>query len=183
MTLVYCGSLASVHSHRPANPSRVSASCSTLLHMLSFWLESASTVLRACCQLFDCSCRSDHVVVDWSCWKPNCLSGLLNGFALQPAFLFITCDPDTGKHYHDLSLVSVVAGRVSAESQAPLEVSGQRLPLEALLSSSTLLWASPSECAGARLFVALFVRLLGRLSQRQSSSDRCQKVLGSFVNL
>ena len=95
VTLVYCGSLASVHSHTPANASRVSVSCSTLLHMLSFWLESASTVLRACCQLFDCSCRSDHVVVDWSCWKPNCLISLVNGFALQPAFLFSTCDPDT----------------------------------------------------------------------------------------
>ena len=36
MTLVYCGSVASVHSHKPASPSRVSASCSTPLHMLLF---------------------------------------------------------------------------------------------------------------------------------------------------
>ena len=25
--------------------------------------------MRACCQLFVRPCRSDHVVVDWSCWK------------------------------------------------------------------------------------------------------------------
>ena len=37
MTLVYCSSLASVHSHKPASPSRVSAWCSTSLHMLFFW--------------------------------------------------------------------------------------------------------------------------------------------------
>ena len=81
LTFVYCGSLASVHNHMPAYPSRVFASCSTPQRMLFFWLKSASTVLRACCQLFDCPCRIDHVVVDWTCWT----SGLLVGFALQPA--------------------------------------------------------------------------------------------------
>ena len=35
-TPTHCGSLASVHSHKPAYPSHVSASCSTPLHMLSF---------------------------------------------------------------------------------------------------------------------------------------------------
>ena len=48
MTRQYCGSL---HRHTAASSSRVSASCSTSLHMLFFWLRSASTVLRACCQI------------------------------------------------------------------------------------------------------------------------------------
>ena len=79
MALVHCGSLASVRSHNPASPSRVSASLPYVTALLFFWLKSASTSLRACCQLFVCPCRSDHVVVDWSCGK------LLIGYALQPA--------------------------------------------------------------------------------------------------
>ena len=50
LTLVCSGSLASVHSHKPASPCRVSASCYTSLHVF-FWFKSAITVVRACCQL------------------------------------------------------------------------------------------------------------------------------------
>ena len=43
MTLVYCGTLASVHSHMPAYPSRVFASCSTPLLVLFFRSLSPTT--------------------------------------------------------------------------------------------------------------------------------------------
>ena len=74
---MYCGSLASVHSHKTASPSRVSASCSTSLHMLFFWLTSASTVLRACCQLLTvlqpcCGLRDWGVYVRDSLLCPAC---------------------------------------------------------------------------------------------------------------
>ena len=62
MTLVYCGSLASVHSHLPASTSRVSASCSTPL----FTLFSGSSLQVPLCEHL---ARIDHVMVDWSCWK------------------------------------------------------------------------------------------------------------------
>ena len=91
---MYFGSLASVHSHMPAKPSRVSASCSTPQLMLFCWLKSASTVLRACCQLFDCPCRIDHVVVDWSCWKlPHWATDRIRFTALTRAFPFSACGP------------------------------------------------------------------------------------------
>ena len=80
---LYCGSLASVRSHKPASPSRVSASRSASLHMLFFWLKSASTGLRACCQLFDCLCEP---TTSFSIGAVgNCLVVLLVGFALKPA--------------------------------------------------------------------------------------------------
>ena len=69
MTLVHCGSLAPVHSHKPANPSRVSASCSTPLHMLLSGSQVCKHRLASVFPTLDCSGRSDHVVVDWSCWK------------------------------------------------------------------------------------------------------------------
>ena len=47
MTRVFCGSLASMHGLMPACPSQVPASGVTSLHMLFFWLKSASTVLQA----------------------------------------------------------------------------------------------------------------------------------------
>ena len=83
MTLVYYGSLASVHSRKPASPSRVSSSCSSPLHILFFWLKSASTDVRACCQLLivlagAITSLSIGVV-------GNCLICPLIGFALQPA--------------------------------------------------------------------------------------------------
>ena len=38
MTLVYCGSLSTVHSHKPASPCRVSALRPTSLHHVLFFL-------------------------------------------------------------------------------------------------------------------------------------------------
>ena len=52
MTLVLCGSLASVHSHKLASSSRF---MSNVIAPLFFWLKCASTVLRACCQLLSLS--------------------------------------------------------------------------------------------------------------------------------
>ena len=46
MTLVFCFSLASVQSNRPGSPSRVSASFSTLLHMLFFSCSSSCMSLH-----------------------------------------------------------------------------------------------------------------------------------------
>ena len=44
----------------------------------------------------DCSCRSDHVVVDWSCWKlPHRSTGRIRSSARMRVFPFSTCDPDT----------------------------------------------------------------------------------------
>ena len=62
------------HSH-PCAALRQHVRIACLLHRprrciaVFFWLKSASTVLRACWQLFVCLCRSDLVVADWSCWK------------------------------------------------------------------------------------------------------------------
>ena len=114
--------------------------------LLFFWLKSASTVLRACCQLFVCPCWSDHVVVAWSCWKlPHLPTDRICSLAHACLPIQYLGFRHVRRH-HDLSLVSEFAGRVAAERQAPLTVSGQRLPEKALPSSSTLLWASRSEC-------------------------------------
>ena len=59
MTLVCCGSLASLHSHTHASPSRVSASCPASLHLLFFWAQVCK----------HCTNRSDLVGVDQSSWK------------------------------------------------------------------------------------------------------------------
>ena len=72
VTLVCCGSLASVHSHKRASQSRVFASCPTSPPALFFWPKSASTVVRACFQLpfdYPCTNRSDLFGLDQSSWK------------------------------------------------------------------------------------------------------------------
>ena len=46
--IVWCGSHASVHSHKPAGPSRASESCPTSLRRSLSLLKSARTDLRAC---------------------------------------------------------------------------------------------------------------------------------------
>ena len=52
----------------------------------------------------DCSCRSDHVVVDWSCWNlPHWSTDRIRSSARTRAFLISTFDPDMKTH-HDLSL-------------------------------------------------------------------------------
>ena len=59
----------------------------------------------------------------------NCLIGLLIGFALQPARVPSYPVPvSPTRENTPRPVVSVVAGRVSAERQSPLKVSGQRLP-------------------------------------------------------
>ena len=77
--------------------------------------------------------------------------------------------------------MSVTAGRVSAESQAPLRVSGQKLLSEDSTFLFNLVAASLSEWARARFFVVL--RSFVRLSQRRSRSNHCQKNFGSVVRL
>ena len=126
MTLVHCGSLASVHSHKPASPSRVSASfltsshCSSYLaqlckHRLASVLPTSLTILARIGAILSVSSLPDY------CWV-----------ALQRtrASLLRLGGPYTRK-YTRLSWVSVTAGRVSAESRAPFTVSGQKPPVKA----------------------------------------------------
>ena len=82
MTLVCCGSLAAVHGLVPAKIA-LSASCPTSLHLLFFWLKSASSVSRACPDSSD-RAWSDLVAVDLKTVE-DCLIRLPIGFALQPA--------------------------------------------------------------------------------------------------
>ena len=77
MTLVYFGPLASEHSHKPASPSRVFASCSTSLHCFFCLAQVCKHRLATVLPTLDCLCRSDHV--------GNCLIGLLVRFALLRA--------------------------------------------------------------------------------------------------
>ena len=78
----------------------------------------------------------------------------------------------------------MIEGRVFAESQAPLNINGQKLPVKAPLSSSTLSWAlwfgvctGLTLCCAQRDFSRDFIVLL------QSSFDHCQRASGSFANL
>ena len=84
MTLVYCGSFASVHSHKLASPSRMSASRPTSLHR-SF--SGASLQAQSCVRvpnpLFDDRCTNRSELVSIRA-VGNSLTGLL-GVALQPA--------------------------------------------------------------------------------------------------
>ena len=59
-----------------------------------------------------------------------------------------------------VSPVSVTAGRLTAESQVPLKVSGQKLLVKAPTSSSTQLRASLSKRARELLLVVLIVWFL-----------------------
>ena len=60
--------------------------------------------------------------------------------------------------------MSVIAGRVSAESHAPLRVNGQKLSSEVSAFLFALVAASQSEWVGAWFFGVLTVRSLVRLS-------------------
>ena len=103
MTLVYCGSLASVRSHKPASLSRVSASCSASLHMLFFFLAQvfkhrlASVVANSLDRLW--TDGSDHVILDRSSWKlPHRTIGGIRSPARTRTFLLRPCGPNTQKH-------------------------------------------------------------------------------------
>ena len=70
ITLVYCGSFASVHRHKPASPSRVSALHPTSLHCC---FSDSSLQAPSCVRVAnrDCPCTdgSDLVGLDQSSWK------------------------------------------------------------------------------------------------------------------
>ena len=73
-----------------------------------------------------CSCRSGHVVVDWSCWKlPHRSADRIRSSARDACLPIKYLCSRHAKTHLDLSLVSVVAGRISTESRAPREVSGE----------------------------------------------------------
>ena len=95
----------------------------------------------------DCPCtnRIDHVALDRSsCASSFCCWDTLS----SPHACFLT--PSLwfwrAKAPHVMSQESMVVGRAFAESQAPLKVSDQKLPVKAPLFSPTLPWASWSEC-------------------------------------
>ena len=153
-----------------AQPSvSMSASC-VWLHRphrcsaLFFWLKPASTFLRAHPGLLTVlagaiSSLSIQVVGDCPIVPPS-------GFAFQPA-CFASHPVAKTRHvkaHHDQSPLSVIAGCISAERQAPLKVSGQKLPVKTPTSSSTLLRASLSECARALFLIVLVIWFLAKLS-------------------
>ena len=77
------------------------------------------------------------------------------------------------KTHHDQSPLSVTAVRLTAESQAPPNVSCRKLLVKAPTSLGF---------ARALFWVVLIVCVLARLSQPQKRSDPCQWIFGSFVN-
>ena len=84
MTLVYCGSLASVRSRKPACPYRVSASCSTALHCTALFLAQIckhrlASFSRLLIVLAGANSSLSIEIVG------DCLIFLPVGFALQPA--------------------------------------------------------------------------------------------------
>ena len=88
VTLVYCGSFASVHSHKPACPYRVSASSPTSLHCSSLQAPSCERV-----PTLDSSCRIDFVAVDWGCWGLTHLSADRIRSSRTCRLLPSRCDP------------------------------------------------------------------------------------------
>ena len=133
MTLVYCGSLASVHGLVPACPSRMFCVSAYAIFLAQIYKHSLASVLPT---LSNWSCRSDLVVVSQSC--EDCLIELPIGITLQPASV-VSHTAATGRAQHNLISVSVVAGRLSSWSQVPLRISGQKPPVKAPSSSLTLL--------------------------------------------
>ena len=142
MKPVYCGSLAPVHSHKPASLS-VSRVCRVFL------VTAHSVFLAQVCKrrlasvvptLRTVLARVGAITSLAIGAVGNCLAVLLPSY---PSLWF-----RRAKAHHVLSQESVVVGRVFAESQKPLKVSGQKLPVKAPLSSSTLPYASRSESGG-----------------------------------
>ena len=121
MTLVYSGSLASVHSHRPASPSRVSASCSTPLAHALLLAQVFKHRLASVLPTLDCPCRSDHVVIDRGSWKlPHLSIGRIRASVRTRAFLLSSCVPTRENKPRPEPGVCGYG-----ESQAPLKVSCQ----------------------------------------------------------
>ena len=107
--------------HKPASPNRVPASCPTSLHMIIFWLKSASTVSRALLPIPSTVLARMGAITSVSIGAVgNCLVVLLVGYALQPARAILArpwflC----AKAQHVLSQECMAAGRVFVESQTP----------------------------------------------------------------
>ena len=132
MPPVYCGSIASVRSPTPACPYGVSASCSTALHCSLFLVQAFKHRLASVSRLLTVlagaiSSLSIEVVED-------CFIGLPIGLPLQPArvdsYPVLSL---TREALPDESSGSVLASRVTVEGQAPLKVSGQKLPVRVFL--------------------------------------------------
>ena len=115
-----------MHSPKPAYPYRVSGFIVHVAALLFFLVEACKHRLA------------------------SALAGATSHRSSAHACRFLSsgCDP-TRENTSRQEPLSVIAGRVSGESRAPLKVSGQKLPVQAPTSSSTLLWASLSECARA----------------------------------
>ena len=147
MTLVYCGSLASVHSHKAASPSRVSPSRHFTVSFSGSSLQAPSCerVARSLSVPAGTITSLSLGVVG------DCLIGLLIGHALQPARVPSNPVLVNPTQENTLRPEPSVCGCGSCICEEPtlLKVSGQRLPEKALPSSSTLLWASLSECVRA----------------------------------
>ena len=89
-----------LHSHKPASPSRVSASCPTALHC-SLFLVQASTVCERVANPFDCPCtnKNDHVVLDQSSRKqPHRTTAGSRSPARARAFLIVVPTRESTPH-------------------------------------------------------------------------------------
>ena len=160
MTLVYCGSLVSVHSNKPSSPSRVVASCSTSPPALFFVQVRAGTVLRTLLPTHsECLCtnKSDHVALDGSTWKLSrrCASGIRSSgrsraFPSRPVVLVRAST--TRSSVRSLCLRTVCLRRpmrhVNQYSQAASEGSA------ILLNFAAFFW---SGCARVRLWAQSWI--------------------------
>ena len=157
----------------PAYPSRVFASCPTLLLKLFFWLKSASTGLRACWQLLTFLAGS---VASLSIGVVgNCLIGLLIGFALQPAPVVPTLEGAPEPVICGCGPCICEEPSASQSQWSETESEGGRPPLQPFCGVR-------HRCVYVRDSL-LYSTSLERFSQLSNSSDRCQKASGSFVSL
>ena len=143
MTLVYCGSLASVHSNKTASPSRVSATCSTSLRVLFFLAPISASTLRPALlpAPSECLCtgKSDHVAVDWRSWKlPRRFACGTRSPARTCAFLSRPCCSCAREYRTALGIVlpAFVDSRLCAAPWYPPWSTTSATPLASRTSSS-----------------------------------------------
>ena len=126
VTPVYCGSLASVRSPKPACPYRVPASSPTSLRCSFFEGSSLQASSWERVPILDCFLQERSRRCRSKLWV-GLLGSLFSPHASFPTVVLLTRDvtarPELG----------ICAGRVTVESQAPLKVSGQRLPVRVSL--------------------------------------------------
>ena len=149
---------------------------------LFFWLRSASTALRARCQLFVFSCRSDLVVVNRGCGSlPHRTTDRPRLCAHTRHFLSSGVR-DWGKHNTPSELGICTCGPCNRREPSASHSQWAETASEGVPSSSGLPWdpVAVSTCAT----LGCTHRSISReIIAAAELANHCQKGSGSFVNL